>query len=51
MISASLENKTALVTGASRGIGLAIAQVFLQQGATVHAVSRSQGDLAPLLTE
>lgn len=51
MMTASLENKTALVTGASRGIGLAITQLFLQQGATVHAVSRSQGDLAALLTE
>lgn len=51
MMTASLEKKTALVTGASRGIGLAISQLFLQQGATVHAVSRSQGDLAALLTE
>lgn len=30
-----LENKIALITGASRGIGKAIAEVFHQQGATV----------------
>lgn len=30
-----LENKTALITGASRGIGRAIAELFHQEGATV----------------
>lgn len=32
----SLQNKTALVTGGASGIGLAIAQIFAQAGATVH---------------
>ena len=46
MITASLAAKTALVTGASRGIGLAITKSFLEHGATVHALSRSQVDPA-----
>lgn len=46
MSTASLAAKTALVTGASRGIGLAITKSFLEHGATVHALSRSQVDPA-----
>ena len=46
MITASLAAKTALVTGASRGIGLAVTKLFLEHGATVHALSRSQVDPA-----
>ena len=46
MITTSLAAKTALVTGASRGIGLAITKAFLEHGATVHALSRSQVDPA-----
>ena len=34
-------NKTALVTGASRGIGLAIARVLTREGWQVWAASRS----------
>ena len=30
-----LENKTAIITGASRGIGKGIAQVFAQNGANI----------------
>ncbi|RTL38549.1 MAG: glucose 1-dehydrogenase [Candidatus Melainabacteria bacterium] len=37
----SLENKIALITGASKGIGLAIANEFLQLGAEVIVVARS----------
>jgi len=41
-IDFKLENKTAVVTGASRGIGEAIARAFAQQGATVVISSRKQ---------
>lgn len=37
-----LQGKTALVTGASRGIGKAIAQTFLAHGASVILVARSE---------
>jgi len=38
----SLKNKTALVTGASRGIGSEIALAYLKAGANVICVSRSE---------
>ena len=41
----SLKNKTALITGASKGIGEAIAILFAQQGANVVINSRKQEEL------
>jgi NAD(P)-dependent dehydrogenase (short-subunit alcohol dehydrogenase family) len=41
----SLEGKRALVTGASRGIGAAIAAAFAEAGADVAVTARSESDL------
>lgn len=41
-----LEGKTVLVTGASKGIGLACAEGFAAEGAGVHIVARTAADLA-----
>jgi glucose 1-dehydrogenase len=40
-ISWNFEGKTALITGASRGIGLAAAELLASAGAEVYALSRS----------
>ena len=40
----SLKNKTALVTGAASGIGAAIAETFIQAGATVWIADRNEND-------
>ncbi|MDR0839636.1 MAG: SDR family oxidoreductase [Oscillospiraceae bacterium] len=46
-----LENKTAFVTGASSGMGHAIALKFAGEGATVIAVARRKEKLDALVTE
>jgi len=46
-----LENKVALITGASRGIGNAIAKVFAEAGANIAFTYRSSDEKAKILEE
>ena len=41
----NLKNKTALVTGAGKGIGKACAIALAEAGANLIIISRTQGDL------
>ena len=43
-----LDKQTAFVTGASRGIGWAIAEALAKEGAAVAAAARSEEDIARL---
>lgn len=47
----TLENKTALVTGGSKGIGLAIVNEFLSLGAEVFFVARTQTDVLKIINK
>jgi NAD(P)-dependent dehydrogenase (short-subunit alcohol dehydrogenase family) len=49
--SISLEGKTAIVTGAGKGIGQAIAIAMAEAGANVMLVARTESDLAGLQAE
>ena len=49
--SKPLEGRTAVVTGASRGIGRAIATLFADEGANVTLVARSADALGDVFTE
>lgn len=46
--SPSLAGRAALVTGATRGIGRAVAEALAEAGAEVHLLARSEGELRRL---
>ena len=45
MIDVRLKKKVALITGGSRGIGRAIAELFMKEGAEVVITSKNQKQL------
>jgi len=50
-MSFSLENRTALITGANQGLGKAIAHAFVLAGANVFLCARDEAKLAEVQTE
>ena len=50
-MNVSLEGKSALITGASRGIGLAIARRFGEAGSSLHLVAREKSSLDSVAEE
>ena len=46
-----LRNKSALVTGSSRGIGLAVAKSLAAEGCHIHLASRTESDLEAAASE
>ena len=46
-----LENRTALITGANRGIGLAVARAYAKEGARLLLAGRNAGALQRVQSE
>jgi len=51
MDKGKLEGRVALITGASRGIGRAIARGYAKEGAVIAVTARTEGDLHSLVEE
>ena len=50
-MAGALKDKVAVVTGASRGIGRAIARLFAQEGASVFLTARTEAELVSAAAE